>query len=42
MVKAAITSYIIPHIDALKAVAAPLPEAVANVCKTGTPEAERP
>ncbi|MFA5955316.1 imelysin family protein [Hyphomicrobium sp.] len=41
MVKAAITSYIIPHIDALKAAVAPLPEAVANVCKTGTPAAEK-
>jgi hypothetical protein len=41
MVKAAISSYIIPHIDALKVAAAPLPEVVAAVCKTGSPEDEK-
>lgn len=41
MVKASINQYIIPHIDALKAETAQLPEAVENVCKTGSPEAEK-
>lgn len=41
MVKAAITSYIIPHIDGLKAAAEQLPAAVENVCKTGTPAAQK-
>jgi predicted lipoprotein len=36
MVRAAIEQHIIPHIDALKAAAAPLPDAVAAVCKTGS------
>jgi predicted lipoprotein len=41
MVKVAIEQYIIPHIDALRAAAAPLPDAVAEVCKTGSPKAEK-
>jgi uncharacterized protein len=41
MVKAAITSYSVPHIDALKDAAAPLPDAVANVCKTGSSDAKK-
>ncbi|HML30574.1 MAG TPA: imelysin family protein [Hyphomicrobium sp.] len=41
MVKAAINQHIIPRIDALKAATAQLPEAVENVCKTGSPEAEK-
>lgn len=41
MVKAAIERYIIPHFDALKAAAAPLPDAVANVCKTGSADARK-
>lgn len=41
MVKAAIEQYIIPHVDALKAATAPLPEAVDAVCKTGSPEDEK-
>ncbi|MFT3733358.1 MAG: imelysin family protein [Hyphomicrobium sp.] len=41
MVKAAIEQYIVPHIDALKAAAKPLPDAVAEVCKTGSAEAKR-
>jgi uncharacterized protein len=36
MVNAAITSYILPHINALKDAAAPLPDAIANVCRTGS------
>jgi predicted lipoprotein len=38
MAQKAIETYIIPHIDALKAAAAPLPVAVENVCKSGSPE----
>ena len=41
MVQAAIEKHIIPHIDALKAASEPLPSAVANVCKSGSPEAQR-
>ena len=41
MAQAAIEKHIIPHIDALKAAAKPLPEAVAAVCKTGLPEAQK-
>ncbi len=41
MVRAAIEQYIVPHIDALKAAAKPLPDAVANVCKSGSSEAEK-
>ncbi len=40
MAQAAIEKHIIPHIDALKAAAKPLPDAVAAVCKTGSAEAE--
>lgn len=39
MTRAAIETYIIPHLDALKAAATPLADAVAAVCKTGSPEA---
>ncbi len=41
MVKAAIETHIIPHFKAFKAAAEPLPAAVANVCKTGSAEANR-
>lgn len=41
MVKAAIEKHIIPHFEALKAAAEPLPLAVANVCKTGSADANR-
>src|ERR1700753_1553576 len=41
MVKAAISSYIVPHIDALKTAATPLPDAVAAACKTGSPADEK-
>ncbi|HET6388648.1 imelysin family protein [Hyphomicrobium sp.] len=41
MVKAAIEQHIVPHFNALKAAAEPLPAAVANVCKTGSPEVNR-
>lgn len=41
MVRAAIEQYIVPHIDALKAAAKPLPDAVANVCKSGSAEADK-
>jgi predicted lipoprotein len=41
MAQAAIEKHIIPHIDALKAAAKPLPESVAAVCKTGLPEAQK-
>ncbi|WP_045837192.1 imelysin family protein [Hyphomicrobium sp. 99] len=41
MVKAAIEKHIIPHFDALKTAAAPLPAAVVNVCKTGSADANR-
>jgi predicted lipoprotein len=40
MAQAAIEKHIIPHIDGLKAAAEPLPAAVENVCKSGSPEAE--
>jgi predicted lipoprotein len=40
MAQAAIETYVIPHIDALKAAAVPLPAAVDNVCKSGSPEAQ--
>lgn len=41
MAQSAIEKYIIPHIDALRNAAAPLPSAVENVCKTGSPEAQK-
>jgi predicted lipoprotein len=39
MVRTAIETHIIPHIDALKTAAEALPPAVENVCKSGSPEA---
>ncbi|MBA2126627.1 peptidase M75 [Hyphomicrobium methylovorum] len=39
IVRAAIEKHILPHFDALKAATGPLPDAVRNVCKTGSPEA---
>lgn len=41
MVKTAIEKHIIPHIDALKAAAEPLPAAVENVCKSGSAESRQ-
>ena len=41
MVKAAIEKHIVPHLDALKAAVTPLPDAVANVCKTGSPASRK-
>ena len=41
MAQAAIETYIIPHLDALRSAAEPLPAAVENVCKSGSPEARK-
>lgn len=41
MVRGAIERYIIPHVDALRAAAKPLPDAVADVCKSESSEAEK-
>jgi predicted lipoprotein len=40
MAQRVIETYIIPHIDAFKAAAQPLPQAVENVCKSGSAEAQ--
>jgi len=40
MVQRAIETHVIPHIDALKAAAAPLPQAVEAVCKSGSAAAQ--
>lgn len=41
IVRAALDKHIIPHINALKTAAEPLPGAVANVCRTGSSASER-
>jgi uncharacterized protein len=38
MVKTVIEQHIIPHIDAMKAAFAPLPDAVGALCKSGSPQ----
>lgn len=41
MVRTAIETYIIPHINAVKTAAEALPPVVENVCKSGSPEAQQ-